>query len=493
MNATARTFLTRIAALFVAALFAAMAGGCATAQSQPRGWSRAELDQLLAPVALYPDALLAQVLIAATYPDEVVVAARWSRMHPELNGENAVRTADAFDWDPSVKSLLAFPGLLERMDANIDWTRELGDAFLAQEQDVMDAVQGLRQRARVAGALASDGHIHVTEDGPRIAIAFASPALVYLPYYDPRVVYGRWWWPAHPPVVWAPWPGYRFFPRASGISVGFWWSSGVRLSIGFFYGGIDWPRREVRVVRVDTWYVHRAIERREPHRVVVIKPGRWHHEPTRRGVELRPRPHAPQAAPRLAPPREARRPEVRQPEARERSPSTMPQGPQRDARRPEVRRPEATRAEERRPEPRQAEARERPTPTIQAGPPRDVRRPLVRRPEATRPEAHRPEPRQAETPERPTSPAQAGPGRDAQRPQAADGRSDASAGPRATSQRATQREVQRPQPAREAPPPHPRQETEQTQNRPEARPQPRSAPERGPRNADDARERGPQG
>lgn len=454
MNATARTFLPRIAALFIAVLLAVMAGGCATAQSQPRGWSRAELDQLLAPVALYPDALLAQLLIAATYPDEVVVAARWSRMHPELDGEDAVRAADAFDWDPSVKSLLAFPGLLERMDANIDWTRELGDAFLAQEQDVMDAVQGLRRRARIAGALASDGHIHVAEDGPRIHIAFASPALVYLPYYDPRVVYGRWWWPAHPPVVWAPWPGYRFFPRASGISVGFWWSSGVRLSVGFFYGGIDWPRREVRVVRVDTWYVHRAIERRAPHRVVVIKPGRWHHESTRRHAEPRPRPHAPQAAPRPAPPREARRPEVRrpdvqqhdtrrpqqrraeprQPEARERPPSTMPQGPQRDARRPDVRRPEATRPEERRPEPRQPEARERPTPTVQAGPRRHAGR------------------------------------REAQRPDA-----------------------QRPQPAREAPPPQPQQQTDQTENRPEARPQPRSAPERGPRNADDARERRPQG
>jgi hypothetical protein len=488
MNATARNFLTRITALFVAALFAAMAGGCATAQSQPRGWSRAELDQLLAPVALYPDALLAQVLIAATYPDEVVVAARWSRMHPELDGENAVRAADAFDWDPSVKSLLAFPGLLDRMDANIDWTRELGDAFLAQEQDVIDTVQGLRRRARVAGALASDGHVHVTEDGPRIAIAFASPALVYLPYYDPRVVYGRWWWPAHPPVVWAPWPGYRFYPRASGISVGFWWSSGVRLSIGFFYGGIDWPRREVRVVRVDTWYVHRAMERHAPHRVVAIKPGRWHHEPTRRHAGARPRPHAPQAAPRPAPPREARRPEVRQsearqhdarrleqrrpeprqPEVRERSPSTMPQGSRRDARRLEVRRPEATRPEERRPEPRQAEARERPTSTVQAAPGRDARRPDVRRPEAHRPQAGR-----------------------VQR--------DASA-------RTAQREAQRPPPAREAPRPQAQPETERTESRPEAQPRPRpqhtqpaeragprSGPERGPRNADDARERRPQG
>ena len=210
MNASATTTLMRIITLFVAALLVATAGGCATAHSQPqpRGWSRAELDQLLAPVALYPDALLAQVLIAATYPDEIVPAARWSRMHPELAGEDAVRAADAFDWDPSVKSLLAFPGLIQRMDERIDWARELGDAFLAQEQDVMDTVQGLRRRARVAGALASDGHVHVADDGSRIYVAFASPAVVYLPYYDPRVVYGHWWWPAHPPI------GNRVNPRA---------------------------------------------------------------------------------------------------------------------------------------------------------------------------------------------------------------------------------------------------------------------------------------
>lgn len=471
MNATTGTRYNRIVAVLVAVLLAVMAGGCATAQSQtqPRGWSRAELDQLLAPVALYPDALLAQLLIASTYPDEVVTAARWSRMHPELAGEDAVRAADAFDWDPSVKSLLAFPGLLQRMDEHIDWTRELGDAFLAQEPDVMDAVQGLRRRARVAGALASDGHVHVIDDGPRIGIVFASPALVYLPYYDPRLIYGRWWWPAHPPVVWAPWHGYRFVPRASGVRVGFWWGHGVRLSVGFFYSDIQWPRREVRVVRVDTWYVHRAIERRAPHRVVVIKPGRWHHEPTRRHAGHRPAPRVGHAVEPAAPPREARRADIDRPEARppegQRPEARQPESPRRDARAQEPRRPKAQPAQSHR-----VEARERAPSPPRAEPQRETRQ------------------------------------RESERPQARELQGDARESPRAASPRGPQREPRRPQAQREARVPEPQRETQSGEDRsaPQAQPrsqqaQPaergerRSMPPRGPRNSEDARDRRPPG
>jgi len=494
MTASTRNLLTRFASLLVAVGFAAMTAACATAQSQERGWSRAELDQLLAPVALYPDPLLAQLMIAATYPDEIVEAARWSRMHPGLDGEDAVRAADVFDWDPSVKSLLAFPDLLQRMDDRIDWTRELGDAFLAQEDDVMEAVQGLRRRARIEGTLASDDHLRVVDDGPRIQIVFASPAYVYVPYYDTRLVYGRWWWPAHPPVVWAPWPGYRHVPHRPGILVGLWWNTGVRISYGFFYGGIDWPRREVRVVRVDTWYVHRAIERRAPQRVVVIQPGRWHHEPTRRHASLQQRPHAPQIASRPAPQQDVHRPEVRQPEARRpearaeqreqkrpalqgarEQPRTMDQ----PAPRLEVRRPEVPQAESRR-----TDAPERPAATIQSGPQRETRRPEIQPPQTTAVERdgrERPRATSHREVQRPE------PKREAQRPE-----------PR--------REVQRTEPNREARSVEPQPEARQNENRPQAQAQPpsqrvqpaeragpRSAPERGPRNAEDVRERRPQG
>ena len=108
---------------------------------------QAELDQMLAPIALYPDALLSQVLMAATYPIEVVEAARWSRANPGLQGDDAVRAVQNEDWDPSVKSLVAFPQILQRMDEKLEWTRSLGDAFLAQEPQMMDQVQQLRQRA----------------------------------------------------------------------------------------------------------------------------------------------------------------------------------------------------------------------------------------------------------------------------------------------------------------------------------------------------------
>jgi len=513
MTASTRNLLTRFASLLVAVGFAAMTAACATAQSQERGWSRAELDQLLAPVALYPDPLLAQLMIAATYPDEIVEAARWSRMHPGLDGEDAVRAADVFDWDPSVKSLLAFPDLLQRMDDKIDWTRELGDAFLAQEDDVMEAVQGLRRRARIEGTLASDDHLRVVDDGPRIQIVFASPAYVYVPYYDTRLVYGRWWWSAHPPVVWAPWPGYRHVPHHQGILIGLWWNTGVRISYGFFYGGIDWPRREVRVVRVDTWYVHRAIERHAPQRVVVIRPGRWQHEPTRRHASLHQRPHAPQIAGRPAPQHDVHRPEVRQPEARR--PEARPD--QREQARPAPRdtreqprttnqpapRDEARRPEVQQPESRRTDAPERPAATTQAGPQREAHRPEMQRPQKTaverdgreqaraipQREAQRPEPRrEAQRPEQRREAQRPEQRREAQRPE-----------PRREAQRPEPtREVQRSEPKREAKRVEPRPEARQTESRPQAqaqpaeRPGPRSTPERGQRNAVDGRERQPQ-
>jgi hypothetical protein len=245
-------------------------------------YGQAELDQMLAPVALYPDALLSQVLMASTYPLEVVEAARWSRAHPGIQGDEAVRAVEDKDWDPSVKSLLAFPNLLARMDEQLDWTRRLGDAFLAQETQVMDTVQQLRQRAQAAGNLAPDERQRVVADGRTIAIEAADPRVVYVPYYDPYVVYGPWWWSAYPPVVWAPWPGYAV------VRPGFWWGVGVGITTGFFFGGVDWHQRHVRVLHVNNYYVRQPVVRRG---VIVhrpIAPGRWEHNPShRRGIVYR--------------------------------------------------------------------------------------------------------------------------------------------------------------------------------------------------------------
>src|SRR5690242_21301783 len=124
-----------------------------------------ELDQMLAPIALYPDSLLSQILMASTYPLEVVEAARWSRANPGLKGEDAVDAVEQRDWDPSVRSLAAFPQVLAMMDQQIEWTARLGDVFIAQEPQVMETVQNLRQRAYQAGNLRSTEQAYVIQQG----------------------------------------------------------------------------------------------------------------------------------------------------------------------------------------------------------------------------------------------------------------------------------------------------------------------------------------
>lgn len=269
------------------------------APAQERLFSQEELDQMLAPIALYPDQLLTQILMAATYPLEVVKAARWSRAHPGLEGDEAVRAAANEDWDPSVKSLVAFPRVLAMMDERIDWTEQLGEAFLAQEPHVLETIQSLRRRAYDAGNLRSNTDTLVTEEGSSILIAPASPTVVYVPYYDPWVIYGTWWWPAYPPVYWTPWPGYVY----PGVSVGIYWGTGVVLSTNFFFGTFDWHRHHVDVAYVNNYYYHP--------RVTYSAPLPWYHEPAHRhGVpyrheELRRRYPEParHVAPRTAQPR----------------------------------------------------------------------------------------------------------------------------------------------------------------------------------------------
>ena len=171
-----------IARRLLAAVLALLAAASLALAEPPaaRAYSQAELDQMLAPIALYPDPLLAQVLMAATYPLEIAEAARWSRANFALQGDDAVRAAQDESWDPSVKSLLAFPHLLQRMSDSPDWMRALGDAFLAQEPQVMDTVQQLRRRAQVAGNLQSDEQLYVQRQGDAILLQPASPQYVFL-------------------------------------------------------------------------------------------------------------------------------------------------------------------------------------------------------------------------------------------------------------------------------------------------------------------------
>src|SRR5476649_2933245 len=277
-----RSMDSRLFAL-LAAVALSLAQGSAHAQPA-YVFSQQELDQMLAPIALYPDALLSQILMASTYPLEVVEAARWSNARPGLSGDDAVRAAEGENWDPSVKSLLAFPQVLERMDENLQWTQALGDAFLDQQAQVMDVVQTLRRRAEAAGNLRSDDRLRVLDSGSGLMVEQFNPEVAYVPYFDPLVVYGSWWWPAYPPVHWRPWSGYYSRP---GYARGVYWGPPIGVSAGFFFGAFDWQRHQVRVVQVNNYYYrHSAGVNRAMFANLV--PGAWQHEPEqRRGVAYR--------------------------------------------------------------------------------------------------------------------------------------------------------------------------------------------------------------
>lgn len=288
MTLAARSLLFRLLAAAIC-ISLIVAGNRASAQDYEPRFDRSSLESMLAPIALYPDPLLSQVLMASTYPSEIAEAAQWSRERPGLSGDAAVRSSEGWDWDPSVRSLLAFPQVLDTLARHMRWTEDLGEAFLAQSEDVMDAVQRLRRRAHENGTLRPTDYTRVTDSGREIAIEYAAPQVAYVPYYDPRVVYGSWWWPSRPPVYWAPWPGYASYPGSTHLM---YWGPGISVSSGFFFGGIVWPRREVRIVNVDTYYYrhrHRVIDHpggihRPPHvhAAPARNPGVWRHDESRR-------------------------------------------------------------------------------------------------------------------------------------------------------------------------------------------------------------------
>ena len=172
-------------------------------------YTQSDLDQMLAPIALYPDDLLSDVLAASTYPLEVVQADRYVKQNPNLQGDALADALNTQPWDASVKALAQYPSVLAMMDDELSWTEELGNAFLAQPTGVMDTVQSLRAKAAANGTLQSNTEQVVQSQGNDISIQPAAPDVVYVPYYDPSLVYGAWWWPAQLPVFWNPPPLYR--------------------------------------------------------------------------------------------------------------------------------------------------------------------------------------------------------------------------------------------------------------------------------------------
>jgi hypothetical protein len=219
-----------------------------------------ELQQLLAPIALYPDDLIAQILTAATYPLEIVMAARWvaDPKNAALKGDALVQALDQQSWDASVKSLVPFPSVLQMMSDKLDWTQKLGDAFLAQEPDCLAAVQTLRRKAQAAGILKSTPQQTVTvqpptaaappsgapatmapiSEEPTIAIQPADPQQVYVPYYDPATAYGAWPYPNYQPYAFPPPVGYGL---AAGLATGLAFGAGVAITNSLWgWGRPNW-------------------------------------------------------------------------------------------------------------------------------------------------------------------------------------------------------------------------------------------------------------
>ena len=214
-----------------------------------------QLQQLVAPIALYPDALVAQILAAATYPTQVVEADRWMQEHSNLKGQQLADEINKQPWDTSVKALAQFPSVLANMDKNLSWTSSLGDAYVNQQQDVMDAVQAMRARAQGAGNLKNTAQEIVTNNGSTIAIQPAEPDVVYLPAYDPWIVYGA-------PVM--AWPGWYAYPGLYVTTPGI--AFGIGFGLGFFGGfawgwphwGFDWAHRSV-IYNHNTYISHSRI------------------------------------------------------------------------------------------------------------------------------------------------------------------------------------------------------------------------------------------
>lgn len=225
------------------------------AQSAGAGaFRQEELDQMLAPIALYPDSLLGQILVAATYPDQVREADQWVRQHQSIQGDELNTALDATEWDLSVKALVPFPQVLAMMSDKVDWTQRLGGAFLTQQNDVMDTIQRLRARAHAQGNLKTTEQQRVVVLGDSIEIVPASPRVVYVPTYNPTLIYGSWQYPSYPPYAYNPYyPNYAYDPHytgtdfvtaglfgfAAGVAVGSIWNSG--------WGHWDWNRHNVNV------------------------------------------------------------------------------------------------------------------------------------------------------------------------------------------------------------------------------------------------------
>jgi hypothetical protein len=272
---------------FLVALMMNSRGVSAQGEPPPPTFKPEEIEALVAPIALYPDSVLSQVLMASTYPLEIVHAARWVKANPKITGDAAVKAVENQPWDVSVKSLVAFPQILEPMNDKLDWTQKLGDAFLAQEKDVLAAVQRLRARAQESGNLKSNEQQKVIVEPPPaggqvtqtiVRIEPANPEVIYVPAYNPTVVYGAWSYPSYPPYYWPPSPAY--YPGAA-LATGFAWGIGLAAA-GAIFGNCNWGGGDVNINVNKATNIDRNFDRTK------VEGGKWQHDSShRQGVAYR--------------------------------------------------------------------------------------------------------------------------------------------------------------------------------------------------------------
>lgn len=242
-----------------------------------------ELDQVLAPIALHPDPLVAQILMASTYPLEIVQADRWAKQNASLKGDALTKALEAQNWDPSVKSLVNFPQVLTMMSEKLDWTQKLGDAFLADQKKVMDTIQSLRAKAQASGNLKTTKEQTVIVEEKIIKIEPANPQVIYVPTYNPTVVYGAWPYPAYPP--------YYYYPPGYVAGSAFWFAAGVGMAAawGYAWGNCNWGGGNVNYNYNQNININNNIDR---NRYASQQPaggrGEWQHNPEhRKGVSYR--------------------------------------------------------------------------------------------------------------------------------------------------------------------------------------------------------------
>lgn len=268
---------------YLSLVIASLVSFNSVAEPETQKFSDAELAQMLAPIALYPDSLLTHILIASTYPIEIVEADRWLKKNKGLNANQRNKLLASLDWDASVKALIPFERVLSQLSEDLSWTQKLGDAFLQDESQLLLSIQSLRKQAKTAGSLKEMENMDVRYEDNNILIVPREKEIVYVPYYDSRVVYGSWFWAGYPPVYWKSYHRshvnyYRHFH----------WNTGVHITFNYFFSAFHWHNRHVVVVAPHRTH-YRSYSQR-PRRLVSHGgyAKRWSHKPShRKGVAYR--------------------------------------------------------------------------------------------------------------------------------------------------------------------------------------------------------------